>query len=92
MGVCAGTKGRKVTAERPLVHKTHPVPGSSGVRPEGHCGQAHVITQPDVFFFCARAFTHTKMKGKGEKERYIHVNAEFQKLARREKKAFLRDQ
>ena len=32
------------------------------------------------------------MKGKGEKERYIHVNAEFQKLARREKKAFLRDQ
>ena len=32
------------------------------------------------------------MKGKGEKERYIHVNAEFQKLARREKKAFLSEQ
>ena len=31
-------------------------------------------------------------KGNREKERYIHLNAEFQKLARREKKAFLRDQ
>ena len=28
-------------------------------------------------------------KGKGEKERYIHLNAEFQRIARREKKAFL---
>ena len=28
-------------------------------------------------------------KGKGEKERYIHLNAEFQKIARRDKKAFL---
>ena len=32
------------------------------------------------------------MKGKGEKERYIHLNAEFQKIARRRKKAFLSDQ
>ena len=31
-------------------------------------------------------------KGKGEKERYIHLNAEFQRIARRDKKAFLRDQ
>ena len=31
-------------------------------------------------------------KGKGEKERYTHWNAEFQKIARRDKKAFLRDQ
>ena len=31
-------------------------------------------------------------KGKGEKERYAHVNAEFQRIARRGKKAFLRDQ
>ena len=29
---------------------------------------------------------------KGEKERYIHLNAEFQGIARRDKKAFLRDQ
>jgi hypothetical protein len=31
-------------------------------------------------------------KGKGEKEKYIHLNAEFQRLARRDKKAFLSDQ
>ena len=31
-------------------------------------------------------------KGKGEKERHIHLNAEFQRIARRDKKAFLRDQ
>ena len=32
------------------------------------------------------------MKGKGEKERYIYLNAEFQRIARRDKKAFLSDQ
>ena len=32
------------------------------------------------------------MKSKGEKEKYKHLNAEFQKIARRDKKAFLRDQ
>ena len=31
-------------------------------------------------------------KNKGEKKRYTHLNAEFQRTARREKKAFLRDQ
>ena len=31
-------------------------------------------------------------KGKGEKESYIYLNAEFQRIARREKKAFLSDQ
>ena len=31
-------------------------------------------------------------KGKGEKERYTHLNAEFQRLARRDKKPFLSDQ
>ena len=31
------------------------------------------------------------VKGKGEKERYTHLNAEFQRIARREKKAFLSD-
>ena len=32
------------------------------------------------------------MKSKGEKERYTHLNAECQRIARRDKKAFLRDQ
>ena len=31
-------------------------------------------------------------KGKGEKERYTHLNVEFQKIARRDKKGFLSDQ
>ena len=33
-----------------------------------------------------------EVKSKGEKERYSHLNAEFQRIARRDKKAFLSDQ
>ena len=33
-----------------------------------------------------------EVKSKGEKERYKHLNAEFQRIARRDKKVFLRDQ
>ena len=33
-----------------------------------------------------------EVKGKGEKERYTHLNAEFQRIPRRDKKAFLSDQ
>ena len=38
------------------------------------------------------AVKRREAKGKGEKERYSHLNAEFQRIARRDKKAFLRDQ
>ena len=38
------------------------------------------------------ALKRREAKGKGEKERYTHLNAEFQRIARRDKKAFLRDQ
>ena len=38
------------------------------------------------------AVKRREAKGKGEKERYIHLNAEFQRIARRDKKAFLSDQ
>ena len=38
------------------------------------------------------AMKRKEAKGKGEKERYSHLNAEFQRIARRDKKAFLRDQ
>ena len=34
----------------------------------------------------------TEVKGKGEKERYTHLNAEFQRISRRDKKVFLSDQ
>ena len=40
----------------------------------------------------ARAVKRREAKSKGEKERYNHLNAEFQRTARRDKKAFLSDQ
>jgi len=39
-----------------------------------------------------RAVKRREAKSKGEKERYTHLNAEFQRIARRDKKAFLSDQ
>ena len=39
-----------------------------------------------------RAVKRREAKSKGKKERYKHLNAEFQRLARRDKKAFLSDQ
>ena len=38
------------------------------------------------------AVKRREAKSKGEKERYMHLNAEFQRTARRDKKAFLSDQ
>ena len=38
------------------------------------------------------AVKRREMKSKGEKERYTHLNAEFERIARRYKKAFLSDQ
>ena len=38
------------------------------------------------------AVKRREVKGKGEKERYTHLNEEFQRIARRHKKAFLSDQ
>ena len=39
-----------------------------------------------------RAMKRKEVKGKGEKEGYTHLNAEFQGIARRDKKAFLSNQ
>ena len=39
-----------------------------------------------------RAVKRKEVKCKGEKERYKHLNAEFQRIVRRDKKAFLSDQ
>ena len=38
------------------------------------------------------AMKRREVKGKGEKERYIHLNTEFQRITRRDKKVFLSDQ
>ena len=39
-----------------------------------------------------KAMKRSEVKGKGEKERYTHLNAEFQRIARRDKKDFLTEQ
>jgi len=39
-----------------------------------------------------KAEKRKEVKGKGEKGRYTHLNAEFQRIARRDKKAFLSEQ
>ena len=39
-----------------------------------------------------RAVKRREVKSKGENERYTHLNEEFQRIARRDKKAFFRDQ
>ena len=43
-------------------------------------------------FFNMLPVKRREVKSKGERERYTHLNAEFQRIARRDKKAFLSDQ
>ena len=52
------------------------------------CKKAKRLPQEDFQI----AEKRREAKGKGEKERYIHLNAEFQRTARRDKKACLSDQ
>ena len=51
---------------------------------------SHVVACVRISFFVA--LKRREAKSKGEKERYSHLNAEFQKIARRDKKAFPSDQ
>ena len=46
----------------------------------------------DVWRGLRNSVKRREMKSKGEKERHKHLNAEFQRIARRDKKAFLSDQ
>ena len=64
--------------------------------PDNHDG---VIThlEPDILKckkvkWLSEEALQIALKSKGEKERYIHLNAEFQRIARRDKKMFLNDQ
>ena len=52
------------------------------------CKKAKWLSEEALQIAKKRKYT----KGKGEKERYTHLNAEFQRRARRDKKAFLSDQ
>ena len=55
---------------------------------EKKCKKAKWLSEEDLQI----AEKRREVKGKGEKERYIHLNVEFQRIARRDKKAFLSDQ
>ena len=52
------------------------------------CKKAKWLSEEDLQI----AEKRREAEGKGEKERYIHLNAEFQRIARRDKRAFLSDQ
>ena len=54
--------------------------------PPGKCTKGKWLSEE------ALQIAKRRSKGKGEKERYIHLDAEFQRIARRDKKAFLSDQ
>ena len=52
------------------------------------CRKAKWLSEEALQIFVKRR----EVKSKGEKERYIHLDTEFQRIARRDKKAFLSDQ
>ena len=52
------------------------------------CKKANRLSEEDLQIDMKRR----EVKGKGEKERYTHLNVEFQRIARRDEKAFLSDQ
>jgi len=52
------------------------------------CKKAKWLSEEDLQI----AVKRREAKSKGEKERYTHLNAEFQRIARRDKKVFLSDQ
>ena len=68
-----------------------------------HCTEGYVIKTIPKKKKCKKAkwlsekalqiaVKRSEAKGKGEKERYTHLNAEFQRIAKRHKKTFLSDQ
>ena len=69
---------------RDIVHET----GIKTIPMEKKCKKAKWLSREALQI----AVKRREAKGKGEKERYTHLNAEFQRIARRDKKAFLRDQ
>ena len=62
--------------------------GSKTIPKEKKCKKAKWLSEEALQI----AVSRREAKGKGEKERYTHLNAELQRIARRDKKAFLSDQ
>ena len=65
-----------------------PETGSKTIPKKKKCKKAKWLSEEALQI----AVKRREAKSKGEKERYTHLNAEFQRIARREKKAFLSDQ
>ena len=63
-------------------------PGIKTIPKEKKCKKAKWLSEEALQI----AVKRREVKRKGEKERYKHVNAKFQRIARRDKKAFLSDQ
>ena len=70
------------------VHDIVQETGSKTIPKKKKCKKAKWLSQEALQI----AKKRREVKGKGEKERYTHLNAEFQRIARRDKKAFLSDQ
>ena len=62
--------------------------GIKTIPKEKKCKKPKWLSEEGLQIFVNRR----EVKGKGEKERYTHLNAEFQRIPRRDKKAFLSDQ
>ena len=72
------------TEVRDMVQET----GSKTIPKKKKCKTAKWLSEEALQI----AVKSKEAKSKGEKERYTHLNAEFQRIARRDKKAFLSDQ
>ena len=70
------------------VHYTVQEKGIKTIPKKKKCKKAKCLSEEALQI----AEKRRKAKGKGEKERYTHLNAEFQRIARRDKKAFLSNQ
>ena len=72
----------------PEVHDIVQETGSKTIPKKKKCKKAKWLSEEALQI----AMKRREVKSKGEKERYTHLNAEFQRIARRDEKAFLSDQ
>ena len=70
------------------VHDIEQETGIKTIPMEKKCKKAKWLSEEALQITVKRR----EVKGRGEKERYSHLNAEFQRIARRDKKAFLSNQ
>ena len=70
------------------IHDTVQEAGITTIPKKKKCKKVKWLSEEDLQI----AEKRTEAKGKGIKERYTHLNAEFQRIAKRDKKAFLSDQ